>query len=175
MGTAEKKKKAETAVQKSESAKSASNSSSTTKEIASFIANLARTNRYKSAQGFNARTATAVGLGIIIVSGLYQLSATLTVVTTPAWVSQPIARVGIPLLLAAIFGWFLFRLINYPTFAEFLIATESEMNKVSWTTSSDLKRITSVVLVTVVLMTTYLWLVDQVWSLILTWIGVLRI
>ncbi|MFM1801806.1 MAG: hypothetical protein RJA81_1158, partial [Planctomycetota bacterium] len=156
MGTAEKKKKAETSVQKGDSAKSTTPSSSTSKEIASFIGNLARTNRYKASQGFNARTATAIGLGVILVSGLYQLSETLKVVTTPVWVSQPLARIGIPLILAVISGWFLFRLINFPTFAEFLIATESEMNKVSWTTSTDLKRITSVVLVTVVLMTTYL-------------------
>jgi preprotein translocase subunit SecE len=65
--------------------------------------------------------------------------------------------------------------VNQSDFAEFLIATESEMNKVSWTTWADLKRATTVVLVTVVLMTTYLWVVDQVWSTLLQWIGVLRI
>jgi len=125
--------------------------------------------------GFTARTVTAVALGLILLGGLWQLHETLTVVSTPAWVSQPLSRIGIPAIFAGLFGWIIFRLVNYPIFAEFLIATEAEMNKVSWTTWNDLKRATTVVLVVVVLMTTYLWVVDQVWSTLLTWIGVLRI
>lgn len=175
MGKVEKKNKPEANNRKNEVSKNASSASSTSKEFGLFLTNLISTQRYKTSQGFVARTATAVGLGMILVSGLYQLSQSLTAVTSPEWVSQPVSRIGLPMVLAAGFAWFLFRLINFPSFAEFLIATESEMNKVSWTTWSDLKRATTVVLVTVVLMTSYLWLVDQVWSTVLTWIGVLRI
>ena len=43
-------------------------------------------------------------------------------------------------------GWLIFRLVQYPPFADFLIATEAEMNKVSWTSRDDLNRATTVVL-----------------------------
>ena len=150
-------------------------SNSTRKSFGRFFCNFLSTERYKSSQGFTARTATAVALGVIFAAGLWRLSETLSAVSTPAWVSQPASRAGIPLILAFAASWFLYRLVNQSDFAEFLIATESEMNKVSWTTWADLKRATTVVLVTVVLMTTYLWVVDQVWSTLLQWIGVLRI
>lgn len=154
--------------------KSASGGSSR-KTASRFFANFFSAERYKPNQGFIARVATAAGLALIFAAGLWRLSESLSVVTVPGWVSQPYSRIGIPLVLAGLATWFVFRLVNQEDFAEFLIATEAEMNKVSWTTWSDLKRATSVVLVTVVLMTTYLWLVDQVWSTVLTWIGVIRI
>lgn len=175
MGKVEKKAKSETARKNESNKNSLPQNNSKTKELSRFFGNLVKTDRYKATQGFTARTATAAGLGVIFLTGLYQLSESLKVVTSPAWVSQPASRIGIPMILAAMLAWFLYRLINYPLFAEFLIATEAEMYKVSWTTWADLKRATTVVLVTVVLMTTYLWLVDQVWSSVLTWIGVLRI
>ena len=48
------------------------------------------------------------------------------------------------------------------------------MNKVSWTSRDDLKRATTVVLVTVTLMAVFLFGVDWVWSNLLQMIGVLR-
>ncbi len=48
------------------------------------------------------------------------------------------------------------------------------MNKVSWTSRDDLKRATTVVLVTVVLMAVFLFGVDWLWSSLLQLIGVLR-
>jgi preprotein translocase SecE subunit len=74
----------------------------------------------------------------------------------------------IPLLVLVFSGWFAWRLVNWPAFADFLIATEAEMNKVSWTTRKRLYTDTIVVLVTVVLMTVFLFLVDILWIKILT-------
>ena len=48
-----------------------------------------------------------------------------------------------------------------------MIATEAEMNKVSWTSKDDLIRATTVVLTTVVLMAVFLFLVDTLWTFIL--------
>ena len=176
MAKVDKKSQSERTLRTGESVKKTQAiSSSSRKSIARFFSNFLSTDRYKPTQGFTARTATSVALGIICAAGLWRLSETFSAVTTPNWVSQPATRVGIPLILAFATAWFIFRLVNQSDFAEFLIATESEMNKVSWTTWADLKRATTVVLVTVVLMTTYLWVVDQVWSSLLQWIGVLRI
>ena len=61
-----------------------------------------------------------------------------------------------PLAFAVAFGWTIFRIVHFPPFADFLIATEAEMNKVSWTTKDDLVRATTVVLTSVVLMAVFL-------------------
>jgi preprotein translocase SecE subunit len=74
----------------------------------------------------------------------------------------------VPLLVIVGAGWFAWRLVNWPTFADFLIATEAEMNKVSWTTRKRLYADTIVVLVTVILMTLFLFVVDILWIKILT-------
>ena len=79
-----------------------------------------------------------------------------------------------PAAFAVVLGWLIFRIVQFPPFAEFLIATEAEMNKVSWTTKDDLIRATTVVLMTVVLMAVFLFVVDRLWTFILQLIGVLQ-
>ena len=64
--------------------------------------------------------------------------------------------------------------MQFPPFVEFLIATEAEMNKVSWTSRDDLYRATTVVLSTVVLMAVFLFGVDFLWSNLLQIVGVLK-
>jgi preprotein translocase subunit SecE len=86
----------------------------------------------------------------------------------------PATRYGVPALVGVILGWLTFRLLQYPPFVEFLIATEAEMNKVSWTTKADLYRATIVVLATVFIVAVYLFGVDELWSHLLQMIGVLR-
>ena len=43
-------------------------------------------------------------------------------------------------VLASLGLWVAFRLVNMPAFADFLIAVEAEMNKVSWPTRGELFR-----------------------------------
>src|SRR5262249_40646799 len=69
--------------------------------------------------------------------------------------------------------WFPFRVGNYPGFVDFLVATEAELNKVSWTPKRQLIRDTVVVLVFVVLFTVFLFVVDQLWGWTFRAIGVL--
>jgi preprotein translocase SecE subunit len=80
----------------------------------------------------------------------------------------------IPLLLVGLTLWFGYRLVNYPSFAEFLINTEAEMAKVTWTTRKRLLRDTGVVLLTVLLLSTFLYVLDILWVIILQAIGVLQ-
>jgi preprotein translocase SecE subunit len=94
----------------------------------------------------------------------------------PALVLLPDVRYTLPLLLVLASLWLAYRVVNYPVFADFLIATEAELNKVSWTTRKRLVQDTVVVLVTVILMTVFLFVVDILWFRILSWkpIGVLQ-
>jgi preprotein translocase SecE subunit len=83
----------------------------------------------------------------------------------------------VPLLLLAASLWLAWRVVNMPSFADFLIATEAELNKVSWTTQKRLVQDTIVVLVTVALMAVFLFTMDWTWKVVLSWepIGVLHI
>jgi preprotein translocase SecE subunit len=89
----------------------------------------------------------------------------------------PSVQFSVPLLLLAAGIWLSWRVVNLPLFADFLIATEAELNKVSWTTRKRLFQDTIVVLVTVLLMAGYLFFVDLAWKEVLSWkpIGVLQL
>jgi preprotein translocase SecE subunit len=89
----------------------------------------------------------------------------------------PALRYTLPLLLLAASIWLAWRVVNFPPFADFLIATEAELNKVSWTTRPRLIQDTIVVLVTVALLAIFLFLMDQTWRVVLSWkpIGVLQL
>jgi len=87
----------------------------------------------------------------------------------------PSVQYTLPLVLLGAALWLSWRVVNMPAFADFLIATEAELNKVSWTTQRRLVQDTIVVLVTVVLMAGYLFGMDQLWRVSLSSIGVLVI
>jgi preprotein translocase SecE subunit len=89
----------------------------------------------------------------------------------------PAVRFTIPLLLLLLTIWLAWRIVNLPTFGDFLIATEAELNKVSWTTRARLWQDTLVVLTTMLLMALFLFVVDIAWAKILSWkpIGVLQV
>ena len=78
------------------------------------------------------------------------------------------AKLAIPALILAVTLWIGFRAVNVPDFAEFLVATEAEMNKVSWSTRKRLAQDTVVVLITTLLMTLFLLSVDLFWGWLLS-------
>lgn len=132
-----------------------------------FFTNLLSAGLYKPMQGWYARIYTALGLGVLAAAGVYRIFGAVED-ESPAW------RFGIPTIAALVLGWITFRIIHFPPFAEFLIATEAEMNKVSWTSKDDLYRATMVVLTSVLLMAAFLFVVDWLWLFILRNIGVLQ-
>ncbi len=132
-----------------------------------FLSNLVRADLYKPLQGKQARLWTGVALGVVVVAGIWRLSEMLDSYAPPT-------RYGIPALIGVVLGWLIFRVLQYSPFGEFLIATEAEMNKVSWTSRDDLIRATKVVLVTLLIVALYLFAVDWLWSVLLQAIGVLR-
>jgi len=137
--------------------------------MAPFFTNLVRTDVFKPTQGKHARLFTALGLGLIVAAGLYQLYELYLKDQYP-----PLTRLSIPVALGAAFAWVIWRIVQYPPFADFLVATEAEMNKVSWTSREDLYRATVVVLATVFFLALYLFVVDYVWSALLQLFNVLK-
>ena len=85
---------------------------------------------YKRSQGRTVRLVTAIILAVIVGLAGWRLRETL--LTASAQVQWLVP--GAVLLI----GWWLcYRLINLPKFADFLIAVEAEMTKVSWPTQTD--------------------------------------
>lgn len=135
------------------------------------------THTYKRALGQRVRRLTILGFLLVGGSGVYSLYnqgllPTTWTLTLPfdgglvPLVSD--AKVVIPILLVGLTLWVAFRVVNMPLFAEFLIATEAEMNKVSWTGKKRLAQDTIVVLVTTVMMTLFLLTVDLFWGWLLS-------
>lgn len=132
-----------------------------------FFTNFLSTALFKPMQGWYARLYTALGLGVLAAAGVYRIFGAVED-ETPVW------RFGIPSVAALVLGWIVFRVVHFPPFAEFLIATEAEMNKVSWTSKDDLYRATTVVLTTVLILAVFLFVVDWIWLFVLRHIGVLQ-
>ncbi|MEM7313781.1 MAG: preprotein translocase subunit SecE [Planctomycetota bacterium] len=70
--------------------------------------------------------------------------------------------------------WLSYRAVNFPKFADFLIAVEAEMNKVSWPTRGDLVRSSLVVLFVILAMAGLLFLFDVIWKFLFEMLGVLK-
>ena len=133
--------------------------------------------QYKPSLGVKLRRLTILGILLIGGSGVYSLL--FQGVLPENWVLQmpfdmqpltvlPNAETSIPVILGLLTGWFAWRAVNIPSFAEFLIATEAEMNKVSWTPRKRLGQDTVVVLTTTLLLALFLLVVDLFWGWLLS-------
>jgi preprotein translocase subunit SecE len=123
---------------------------------------------YKRSQGRLARQITCVVIWLVVAIGCWRLSA------------QGLARLdnsiryAVPGVLLVIGMWIGYRLVNYPPFADFLIAVEAEMNKVSWPTWRELSRSTVVVIVLIIGLTAVLFSLDTIFLFVLETLGVAR-
>jgi preprotein translocase SecE subunit len=134
---------------------------------------------FKPNQGLRVRRGTVVALLVLVACGFFTMLGHNTF-GRGDWImdmpGDPTRYVPIllnvhytmPLILVVVLGWFSWRVVNWPVFADFLIATEAEMNKVSWTTRKRLWQDTIVVLVTVILLTVFLFVVDVLWIKVLS-------
>lgn len=133
--------------------------------------------QYKRSLGLRIRRLTV--LGVLIVGGTGAWSLWKQGVLPNSWTLAMPAGVApitaltyaqdlIPVLIAIVTLWIAFRAVNVPDFAEFLIATEAEMNKVSWSSRKRLMQDTVVVLLTTLIMTLFLLAVDLFWGWLLS-------
>jgi preprotein translocase subunit SecE len=68
--------------------------------------------------------------------------------------------------------WLGYRLVNWPRFADFLIAVEAEMSKVSWPTKTELYRASTVVIFTMAFLALLLFCYDAIWQFLFDLLGV---
>lgn len=121
---------------------------------------------YKRNQGRIARQATFGALAVIVALGAWSLSQYLGGVISdhPDWSesTQRTLKYFLPLTLLVLGVWASFRVVQIPTFAEFLISVENEMNKVSWPSRGELYRASLVVILVIFFLAFLLYAYDFV-------------
>jgi preprotein translocase subunit SecE len=81
-------------------------------------------------------------------------------------------RYVFPGALLAFGLWAGYRAVNVPRFADFLIAVEAEMNKVTWPSQGELVRSSLVVILLLAALTILLFLFDTVWYAVFFGLGI---
>jgi len=122
---------------------------------------------YKRSQGRIARQVTFAALAITFALAAWRLSY------NRLWMSKEVALVLSALLLVGGM-WISFRIVNMPRFADFLIAVEAEMNKVSWPSRGELIRSSLVVIFVLFFLMGVLFGFDLFWGLVFEAIGILK-
>lgn len=133
---------------------------------------------YKKGQGYYTRMGTAIGSGVMVALGCYALYDKLDGITPGKTITQNLKvwlQAGIPALVFLLFAWIVFKIVNSRKSADFMIATEGEMKKVSWSTKKEIISSTKVVIVTVLLMAVLLAAVDIGFAKLFEAIGVLKV
>ncbi len=129
--------------------------------MGTFFSELVRFGVYKRSQGRIARQVTFAAIALAIALGLMRLSTELAGKGV-GW------QYVLPVALLAICAWVAYRLVNVPGVADFLIAVEAEMNKVSWPSRSELIRSSTVVLVMMFALAFILAGYDVLWKILLS-------
>ena len=143
----------------------------------SFGSELFTNARYKSKQGRLVRQCTCLAIWLACWLGGWQLFEVMgawmapsgSAQSNPFWSSS---RYWLPGGLTALGMWLGYRLVNWPRFADFLIAVEAEMNKVSWPKKSELYRASMVVIFTMAFLALLLFFYDAIWQLLFDTLGV---
>ncbi len=129
---------------------------------------------YKPGQGYYTRMCTAIGGGVLILGAGNFIFDQMAVYQTDAqWTLW--LRVGIPTLVVVGLGLLLYWLVGVKRGAcDFLIATEGEMKKVSWSSRNELIGSTKVVIATTLFLAILLFVVDMFFMKFFSFIGVLE-
>ena len=134
---------------------------------------------YKRNQGRIARQLTFAALAAVIGIGVWRLSQLLGVLYGGAvgfgvgGEDYGVVRFVLPAVLLALGLWVAYRAMNVPWFADFLIAVEAEMAKVSWPTGDEVFRSSVVIIFLIFALAAILAGYDLFWWFVLR--NVLRI
>jgi preprotein translocase subunit SecE len=135
----------------------------------SVIQELFRIGLYKRSQGKVARQVTFAAAAIVVALGAYRLMEWLAVM-----LDYPFAAYAIAGSVLFVGCWIAYRVVNYPQFADFLIAVEAEMAKVSWPTRTELVRSSIVVIIVIFALALILFSYDIFWNSLFTKLGILQ-
>ena len=110
---------------------------------------------YKRGQGKQTRLCSAFAIALIAGLGCWRLYNLLQATDLVLWIIIMVP-VALFVLLAVVIFW----LVNKNNIADFMIAAEGEMKKVSWSSRKEIAVSTFIVVIVVVLMAVFLGAVD---------------
>jgi preprotein translocase subunit SecE len=134
---------------------------------------------YKRGQGYWTRMGTALAAGVLsvlIAHYIYSHMRAFPITGAdgkPTYIDTRIC-LSVGGVVLALLLWFCWSKINKPANVDFLIATDSEMKKVNWTTRKELIGSTKVVVFFVILISAILFLYDLVFGYFFQLIRVLQ-
>ncbi len=134
---------------------------------AGLLASMFQAGLYKPLQGRVVRQVTFVAFAVLALLIAWEIPSTLACSLESTGVTYTLG-----LVLSVIGVWIAYRMVNYPAFADFLIAVEAEMNKVSWPTWPELWKASLVVIFVIFSMALSLWVFDLVWAYVFWLIGI---
>jgi len=120
---------------------------------------------YKRGQGKYTRLCSAFGAAIVTGLGCLRLYSKLQANDLGLWVETMV-----PVGVFAALGLLIFWLVNKPAVADFLIAAEGEMKKVSWSSRKEVAVSTFIVIVVVILMAALLGITDLSFLFFFRWL-----
>ena len=126
-----------------------------------FVREFFQLSIYKRSQGRIARQVTFGALFVAILLAAWRLSVY-------GSTSGPEMQLVVPGVVVLVGSWIAFRVVNLPNFADFLIAVEAEMNKVSWPTRGELWRSSMVVILLIMFLAAVLFGYDVFWRQLLS-------
>jgi preprotein translocase SecE subunit len=130
---------------------------------------------YKPGQGYYTRLCTAIAIALVVFT-----IAAFFYERMQAWFVGADGRAQTGIIIAilggvvSLIGLWVFRLLNKPGIVDFLIATESEMKKVNWTTRKELWGSTKVVIFFMFLIAVILFVIDVIFGYFFVLIRVLE-
>ena len=141
----------------------------------SFWQDLFQLGVYKRNQGRIVRQITFAVIFLVLLLAAWSLFTTFRGASSSSWVHRLSGiEYVVPGLLLLVGTWSAYRLVNYPQFADFLIAVEAEMNKVSWPSRTELIRSSLVVIFMMFFLAIVLFGFDLVWLKLFQFLGVVR-
>ncbi len=120
---------------------------------------------YKRGQGKYTRLCSAFTAAIIAGLGCWRLYEKLQATDLGLW-----AETMVPAGLFAVFALLIFWLANKPSVADFMIAAEGEMKKVSWSSKQEIAVSTFIVIAVVIIMATLLGTTDLGFRTFFVWL-----
>lgn len=120
---------------------------------------------YKRGQGKYTRLFSSFGAAIIALLGCLQLYRKLEATDFGLWIETMV-----PTILFIGLAIFIFWVTNKPSAADFFIAAEGEMKKVSWSSKKEIMVSTIVVIVVVLILSGLLGSTDLIFARLFMWI-----
>jgi preprotein translocase subunit SecE len=135
---------------------------------------------YKKGQGYWTRMGTAISAaflalmtGDFVYTQMNAIPYSKDAHGDPLYIPRQIS-ISVALFVLAAIIFFAWRAMNKPSHVDFLIATDSEMKKVNWTTRAELMGSTKVVIFFVLLISAFLFMLDVIFGYFFQLIKVLE-